>query len=606
LVVDNVDDRNMFFEERLAQGKTLFEYIPRCGHGAVLFTSRNRDVAVDLAEPGEPITVTGLDPYEGLALVRKRLPSRYQTEQVTELLENLEYIPLAITQAVAYMIKRNKTIKQYLAQFDKSDETKTKLLSSEFSDHTRPNSTMDSVAKTWTLSFEWIRDNHKDATDLLCLMSFFQRQKIPVELLTEEDEDEDDFDDKVAILCSFSLVEADESTASFNMHRLVQLATRWWLDRESKTEADEWAKKALSIMSFHFPESTHHPDDTYWVLGTKFLPHAELLLSHDFKTSSKETDLSKAALLLSIGRYIIWKAAREDGLKHFLQSFELRSQHLGLKHEQTLKSMGHVVWEKSRRPENDNHTSEAVVMGEQLYSLRREVLGENHRDTIDALSDYATALGNMQDYAQSEQLQGEALRRSIELMGDDHPDTLNCYVSFASVLFDSGNHAAAEETLRTAIPLQKRVLGEDHASVLISRHALALAMCHLDRQAESLPIYREVLAKQMLAFGLNHWETLMTLLDLCDALDYLGEGYEEMGSYAGAALAEIEKQQAREGSVGNDYAIETVLKRLRWYRKHSERKMKRLDDDDEEDSDDFPGCDDGWDMAEVSDADIIA
>ncbi len=165
MVVDNVDDRRAFFDEPLSStaAKTPYEYLPRCGHGALVFTTRNRDSAVDLAAPAEPITVSGHTPAEGHELLReRRLPGGYLTDLAGELLAQLEHIPLAITQAVAFMTKRRKGIAEYLALFAKSDVNRTKLLSFEFADHARQGSPMESVARTWTLSFEWIRDSHKE------------------------------------------------------------------------------------------------------------------------------------------------------------------------------------------------------------------------------------------------------------------------------------------------------------------------------------------------------------------------------------------------------------------------------------------------------------
>ncbi len=92
------------------------------------------------------------------------------------------------------------------------------------------------------------------------------------------------------------------------------------------------------------------------------------------------------------------------------------------------------------------------------------------------------------------------------------------------------------------------MLGPWHASVLISMHALGLSLCRLGRATEALDLYRPVLDIQRSQFGLNHWESLMTLLDLCDALESLQEGYEEMGGLCRAALRAIEP---RPGELGD-------------------------------------------------------
>lgn len=58
-------------------------------------------------------------------------------EHAVELLDELENIPLAITQAAAFMSKRRKTIPQYIELYRKSDSTRLQMLNYEFSDHGR-------------------------------------------------------------------------------------------------------------------------------------------------------------------------------------------------------------------------------------------------------------------------------------------------------------------------------------------------------------------------------------------------------------------------------------------------------------------------------------
>ncbi|UKZ96888.1 uncharacterized protein TrAFT101_011663 [Trichoderma asperellum] len=174
MVVDNVDNEDAFFRGKMTVGKSSSECIPHCQNGSLLFTTRSRDVAFDVANPKIPITIHELGKAEGISLVRKRMRENYSDELILELLQELEYIPLAITQAIAFMVKRQRTVEQYLKQHRKSDATKTKFLSYEFSEHARPENTLESVTKTWKLSFQSIRDSNRRAADLLCLINFFQ------------------------------------------------------------------------------------------------------------------------------------------------------------------------------------------------------------------------------------------------------------------------------------------------------------------------------------------------------------------------------------------------------------------------------------------------
>jgi len=182
MVVDNADDEKSFFHEKMRNGKKPSQSIPHCSHGSLLFTTRTSDMGVDFAAPAGPIMIPALDPEEGLQLVKEGLQKRSPPEEAAlDLLAELEYIPLAITQAVAFIIKRRTTISKYLEQYRKSDSSRTRLLAFEFADHGRQSASMESVAKTWSLSFDWLRNNNLRATDLLLLDQLFPTQRHPKE-----------------------------------------------------------------------------------------------------------------------------------------------------------------------------------------------------------------------------------------------------------------------------------------------------------------------------------------------------------------------------------------------------------------------------------------
>lgn len=209
MVVDNVDDKDSFFHDKLSNGNSPSQCIPRCAQGTLLFTTRTSDIAYDLAAPIEPLAVPQISRKEGTELVKARLqraPSPLDDNTIHKLLDELECIPLAITQAVTFISKRRKTIPQYLEQYRKSDATKMRMLTFEFAEHGGQSGSLESVAKTWSVTFDWIRSNDPRTADLLCLVSFFQHQAIPRQLLVGQDGGEGDeleLEDSLAILRSF-------------------------------------------------------------------------------------------------------------------------------------------------------------------------------------------------------------------------------------------------------------------------------------------------------------------------------------------------------------------------------------------------------------------
>jgi tetratricopeptide (TPR) repeat protein len=510
MVVDNIDDAEVFFKEPMRNKRTLAQCIPRTGKGSILFTTRSRDIAVDLILPVQPIPVPVLTKSEGAELLRSRLPGDHSKEQIVELLEELECIPLAITQAAAFMSKRRKSIPQYLELYRKSDSARVRMLSYEFSDHGRQYNSMESVAKTWTISFESIRRGNPRSADLLSLMCYFDRHAIPAALLYREDEDELDFDDAVAVLCAFSLIESDEAGVSFDMHNLVQLATKLWLIDEKKGEEYKWASEALKSLARNFPAPLHHTTPEYWQRGSNFLPHAQLILAHPFKGQEDDVSLARATLLYSMARYLHWRGAVMEAKTKNEESLEIRERILGEKHPDTLRSMGQLAWMYPWISLEE----ESVQLGERCLKLRREVLGEDDPETIDCLSDLAMAYQMQEKLELAESMQRKAYEASKRVLGPEHLDTLNCLSHLASVLDDMGRYEEAEGTMRKVILTKTRVLGEENSSIFSEMHNLAFNLEHQGKYEESEEVYRRTLVLKSKLYGKTHVETVLSLANL--------------------------------------------------------------------------------------------
>jgi tetratricopeptide (TPR) repeat protein len=510
MVVDNVDDADIFFRELTGNKKTLSQSIPRTGKGSVLFTTRSRDIAVDLILPATPISIPVLTESEGRQLLCSRIAGDHSEESVVELLEELEYIPLAITQAAAFMSKRRRTISQYLELYRKSDSARVRMLSHEFSDHARQHNSMESVAKTWIISFESIRRGSPRSADLLSLMCYFDRHAIPSSLLYEE-EDILDFEDAVSVLCAFSLIESDEAGTSFDMHNLVQLATKLWLIDEKKGEEDRWAFKALSSLARKFPAPLHHPTPEYWKLGGYFLPHAQLILAHPFKSQREEIDLARAALLLSVSRYVHWRGAYMESKLKIEESFKIREKILGERHPDTLKSLGQLGWTYPYISGSEHKSEEAC---RRCFELRREVLGEDHPETIDCLSDLAGAIQLQGRFQESEKMQRQAFESSKRVLGPEHLDTLNCLSHLAAVLYCLEANEEAETALRKVVQIKIRLLGEENPSALLDWANLGIILSHQKKNNEAEEVFKRVLELEVKVYGKAHPETVLTLGNL--------------------------------------------------------------------------------------------
>lgn len=522
MIIDNVDDEMAFFHEKCRNDKPPSQVLPSCPHGSLLFTSRTRNVAFDPASPSTPICVDFLTREEGLGLLRNRLGPDPPEAHLIELLSELDYIPLAVTQAISFILKRGKSVEQYLKRYRMDDNSKSRLLSHEFLDHGRREQTMESVARTWQISFEWIQKYHVKAAEILCLMDFYQHHGVPEKLLRCDNIDAFEFEDNVAVLQEFSLLDVNKSRSSYSTHRLIQVVMKLWLQQNGAAQLEKWALRAPELITLRFPPPDDAPSNDYWGDCQSLLPHADILLQRSFNIFKQKSDLEKAKLLVHTGRYTSWAIDNvRDVQRRFKRSFEIRESHLGPRDLDTLESMGFHFWflvrlEQINPPDFDSQ--EAAAVGYALLKLRREVLGPRQPDTIDGMCDLAFFLAKEGEFEKSETLQREALKLSKEVNGPLHIYTVDCMEDLAEILYNMRRYGEAVELATAAMTTRKSMLGLEHRTVLSVRSNLALYLCRAGRVQEAIEMNRDVMRLKEKVLGRDHPNTLITATNLALSL----------------------------------------------------------------------------------------
>jgi hypothetical protein len=297
LILDNCDDNEVLKTQvvgipgttshEASYTRPLASYIPHSEHGLILATSRSKEVAFNLtADEDCHILVTPMTHREAEELLRTSLPKDSTPEDdVSQLAEQLGYIPLAIKQAAAYMQNTRMTMSKYLDYFQKNEEIQAKFLLSDIPDTNRDPDLKNSIISTWQISFDQILKQKKAAANLLSLMSSFDRQSIPRMLLDGERIATDplaslEFEESVAVLENYNLITKLDND-SLTMHRLVQFSTQTWLRRQ-KMEL-YWRNKSLSILSQQFPTVEFE----HWSTCEILYPHAQLMFGYSLQSFSR-------------------------------------------------------------------------------------------------------------------------------------------------------------------------------------------------------------------------------------------------------------------------------------------------------------------------------
>ena len=118
LILDNIDNPDLLSEVgdagQQGQGtgkdderrQPITAYLPQSQNGSILVTSRSKDVALKLVEEKDIVAVQPMAPVHALLLFEKKLGPLDQGDDTAELAAALEYMPLAIVQAAAYISQR--------------------------------------------------------------------------------------------------------------------------------------------------------------------------------------------------------------------------------------------------------------------------------------------------------------------------------------------------------------------------------------------------------------------------------------------------------------------------------------------------------------------
>jgi tetratricopeptide (TPR) repeat protein len=492
LVLDNVDDARFLLGSQAnddgqsqttnaqAIRKPLREYLPHCGRGSILVTTRNKEAARKLVEQRDTVSVELMDEAQALALFQKKLEAQGDSSDVAELAAVLEYMPLAIVQAAAYISQTAPlcSVAKYLEEFKMSERKRLRLLAHDDGQLRRDWEAKSAIAVTWLISFEYMEETQPSAAGLLSLMSFFDRQGIPEALLRpcseraeaqtnqrDADDGSDDelgddvsqssagdgeFRDTVAVLQNFCFVSVDTTGTSFEMHALVQLATRKWLEGTDKLE--HWRQQFVSNLCVAFPTGEYEN----WAACQALYAHAKAAIGQQPKDNSSiagwATVLYRAA----------WFAVRTGNV------------------------------------------TDAEMLATKAMKARKRVLGQEHEDTLwsAALIGLAYKLGGRWDDA--EKLFVQVMETRKKRLGADHPSTLTSMANLASTYRNQGRWDAAEELEVQVMETSKKRLGADHPNTLASMNNLAFTLKLLGQDKEALRLLRECVQLSQQRFRADH------------------------------------------------------------------------------------------------------
>jgi len=192
------------------------------------------------------------------------------------------------------------------------------------------------------------------------------------------------------------------------------------------------------------------------------------------------------------------------------KALSLRRQLLGEEHPDTLASMGDLAIlyrDQSKR-------AQAELLLAKVLNVQRRVLGADRPETLETAHELAQVYDENGKTALAEPLLTETLKARRRVLGQDHPDTLLTMGTLGSLYQEQGKYAEAERLLAKALSVQRRVWGENHPETLDTMNSLASLYSTEGKYAQAEPLYLDTLAIKRRVLGEEHSETLVTMNNL--------------------------------------------------------------------------------------------
>jgi tetratricopeptide (TPR) repeat protein len=259
----------------------------------------------------------------------------------------------------------------------------------------------------------------------------------------------------------------------------------------------------------------------------------------------------EATLRLTVGKTFYKLGDFAEAERHFRRAMELRRGELGPDDPQTLAAQEALADFLNGGP---GRVAEAEALARQTWQARARVLGPEHRDTLDSLDTYASALylsGRIDEASARHQ---ECLASRRRVLGPDHPDTTvstnnlalalieqgkwgeairlirealdvlgrrgqtadycMCVANLGLALYSQGDLKEAERLLRENVERSARQFGAKHPLTDRSRSLLVRVWLDQGRVEQAVSLTQEVVADRRRIYPAGHWMTANALTEL--------------------------------------------------------------------------------------------
>lgn len=469
------------------------------GPGHVLITSRDQT----WGRNADALDVDVLSRSESIGFLMRTAKSLAPTD-ATRLADELDDMPLALEHAAAWLSTSGMALDDYLELLKR--HANEALGTGHFAAYET------SVAATWKISMNHLREASPAAAQLLELCAFIGPDPIPVTLLESAPADALPFGlhdtlrspealaEMLRAIQSYSLARVGQRPAqTLQQHRLVQAAVRSTVTRDQQAAYPVFAHQILVAAAPADPTSPAN-----WPAYDALLPHvisSGAVTDHD--PGVRTLVLNEAIMLNIRGEY---QSALDISAAAIAAWSGVLVDH---DHDLVLARR-----EQGTALRSMNQFAEALAVQKASYDLALSHLGPDHPDTILSLSGLAANYRRLGNYAAARELAQHAVDVMARERGRDDPETLRHMHNLAVDYRLAGEFEAALEIDQYVAEALSRVLGPDALSTIWAVNNVARDLREVGQYYEALSLQEQTYARYLDVFGLEVPDTLRAMKNL--------------------------------------------------------------------------------------------
>jgi tetratricopeptide (TPR) repeat protein/predicted Ser/Thr protein kinase len=242
------------------------------------------------------------------------------------------------------------------------------------------------------------------------------------------------------------------------------------------------------------------------------------LASANLGNRFQDEPLVEAAIRATLGETYHYLGDYKAAQLHFARALELRRQAYGEDHPETLIAMSDlgIIYQYTGR------WAEAEELLRRSLAGQRRHFADDHPQLVRTLNSLGTLLFQAARYAEAEPVFSEALERARRLGEPGQVDRLDVQNNLANLYATTGRYERAAELYSETLAVRRRLLGEEHPRTLVCLNNVANVHYSLERYQEAESAYRQVFQIRRRTLGEEHPRTLNVAISLSLACQRLG------------------------------------------------------------------------------------